>query len=220
MSELISLNVAKPREIDWDGGKVATGIFKQPVNGRVALRATNLDGDGQADLSAHGGIHKAVYVYSFDHYAYWRDELGRGDLRHGQFGENFTVAGWTDDAVHIGDIFRVGSALVEVSQPRTPCFKLGLRLGDPKFPKRFLASGRSGFYLRVLEEGEVGAGDALERVRVGPEQMSVQAVSRLLHFERGDRARVERALRIPALAPAWRRPFEEALGKGGSRGGG
>jgi len=215
MNELISLNVAMPCEVDRDrnGQTVATGSFKQPLAGRVALRATNLDGDGQADLAAHGGIHKAVCVYSFDHYDFWRRELGRDDLRPGQFGENFTVAGWTDDEVHIGDIFRVGAALVEVSQPRSPCFKLGLRMGDPKFPKRFLASGRPGFYLRVLEEGAVGAGDALERVGLGPEQMSVQEVSRLYHFERADRARVERVLAIPALSPDWRRPFEEALAK-------
>ena len=215
MNEVMSLNVGKPREVDWEGGEVTTGIFKQPVSGRVALRTTNLDGDGQADLSVHGGIHKAVYAYSLAHYDFWKRELARGDLRPGQFGENFSVEGWTDDAVHIGDIFRVGTALVEVSQPRTPCFKLGLRMGDAKFPKRFLASGRPGFYLRVLEEGEVGAGDAMERVHMGPEQMSVQEVSRLLHFERGDRARVERVLAIPALSPEWRRPFEEALAKSG-----
>ena len=158
MNELVSLNVGKPREVDRDGEKIATGIFKRPVEGRVALRATNLEGDGQADLSVHGGIHKAVYVYSCDHYAFWREALGREDLRYGQFGENFSVAGWTDDQVHIGDVFRVGTALLEVSQPRDPCMKLGLRMGDARFPKRFLASGRPGFYLRVLEEGEVGAG--------------------------------------------------------------
>jgi len=122
VNPLLSLNVGKPREVDRGGEKIATGIFKEPVDGRVALRATNLDGDGQADLSVHGGIHKAVYVYSFDHYAFWREELGRDDLRYGQFGENFSVAGWTDDQVHIGDVFRVGTALLEVTQPRAPCF--------------------------------------------------------------------------------------------------
>jgi MOSC domain-containing protein YiiM len=215
VNPLLSVNVAKPREVDRDGEKIATGIFKEPVDGRVALRATNLDGDGQADLSVHGGIHKAVYVYSVDHYAFWRAELGRDDLRYGQFGENFSVAGWTDDEVHIGDVFRVGTALLEVTQPRTPCFKLGLRMGDATFPKRFLASGRPGFYLRVLEEGEVGAGDAMERVRVGPEEMTVQEVTRLLHFERGDRARLKRVLAIPALSPEWRRSFEELLARAG-----
>lgn len=213
MNRLRSLNVGQPREVDRDGTTIATGIFKEPVDGRIALRATNLDGDGQADLSAHGGIHKAVYVYSCDHYDFWRGELGRDDLRYGQFGENFSVEGWTDDEVHIGDVFRVGSARLEVSQPRTPCFKLGLRMGDASFPKRFLASGRPGFYLRVLAEGAVAAGDAMERVRVGPEEMTVQEVSRLLHFERGDRARVKRVLAIPALSPEWRRSFEALLAR-------
>jgi MOSC domain-containing protein YiiM len=215
VNRLLSLNVGMPRDVDRGGQKIATGIFKRPVEGRVALRATNLDGDGQADLSAHGGIHKAVYVYSDDHYAFWRRELGRDDLSHGQFGENFSVEGWTDDEVHIGDVFRVGTARLEVTQPRDPCFKLGLRMGDARFPKRFLASGRPGFYLRVLEEGEVGAGDAMERIRVGPEAMTVQEVSRLLHFERGDLARVERVLAVPALSPDWRRSFEEILAGAG-----
>jgi MOSC domain-containing protein YiiM len=215
VNPLLSVNVAKPREIDHDGKKIATGIFKAPVGGRIALRATHLDGDGQADLAAHGGIDKAVYAYSFDHYAFWRKELARDDLRYGQFGENFSVAGWTDDAVHIGDVFRVGTASLEVSQPRSPCFKLGLRMRDATFPKRFLASGRPGFYLRVLEEGEVGAGDAMERMRVGPEEMTVQEVSRLLHFERADLARVKRVLAIPALSPEWRRSFEARLTRRG-----
>jgi len=213
MSELLSVNVGLPREVAHADATVTTGIFKESVTGRVALRTTNLDGDGQADLTVHGGVHKAVYVYSFEHYAFWSAELGRDDLRSGQFGENFTVAGWTEDEVHIGDVFRVGSALVEVSQPRSPCFKLGLRMGDARFPKRFLASDRTGFYLRVLAEGQVGAGDLMERVHLGPEQMSVRAVSRLFHFERGDLDGVRRVLAIPALAPEWRHPFQEALAR-------
>jgi MOSC domain-containing protein YiiM len=211
VNALLSVNVGKPRDIAHGDETVTTGIFKRPVAGPVRLRTLNLDGDEQADLSVHGGIYKAAYVYSADHYESWRAELGRDDLEHGAFGENFTVAGWTEKDVFIGDVFRIGTARVEVSQPRMPCFKLGLRMDDPKFPKRFLASGRTGFYLRVLDEGEVEAGQAMVRIGDGPEQMSVFEVSRLLHFERGDVERVTRVLRIPALAPEWRRTFEAAV---------
>lgn len=211
MSRLLSVNVGMPRDVEHGGRTVSTGIFKEPVTGRARLDAMNLAGDGQADLEVHGGTHKAAYVYSADHYAFWRAELGRDDFNYGQFGENFTVEGCTEGEVYIGDVFRIGEVSVEVTQPRTPCFKLGLRMGDAKFPKRFLASGRSGFYVRVLEPGEVGAGDPVTRTADGPEHMSVLEVSRLMHFERDDLARVKRVLRIPALAPDWRRPFEDAV---------
>ncbi|CAA9427085.1 MAG: Flavohemoprotein (Hemoglobin-like protein) (Flavohemoglobin) (Nitric oxide dioxygenase) [uncultured Rubrobacteraceae bacterium] len=214
---LLSVNVSPPKEIRHGSRTVETGIFKEPVEGRVMLRNLNLDGDGQADLVNHGGPHRAAYAYPIENYAYWRGELGRDDFSFGQFGENFTVEGMTEDGVSIGDVFRVGGALVEVSQPRPPCFKLGIKMGMPRFPKLFLASGRVGFYLRVLEEGEVGAGDIFERVGRDPEGMVVREVSHLLFFEPGNLEGAARALRIRALSPGWRGSFEERLaGYGGA----
>jgi MOSC domain-containing protein YiiM len=175
----------------------------------------NLDGDGQANLENHGGIYQAAYVYSVENYDHWRHELGRDDLAFGQFGENFTVEGMAEDHIHIGDVFRVGDALVEVAQPRTPCFKLGIKMGMPRFPKMFLASGRVGFYLRVLKEGEVGAGDTFERVEECPERISVRQISRLLFFKPENPERAKRALRIRALSPGWRSSFKDCLTKVG-----
>jgi MOSC domain-containing protein YiiM len=175
----------------------------------------NLDGDGQADLTAHGGIYKAAYVYSTENYDYWKRELGRTDFAFGQFGENFTVEGMPEDEVHVGDVFRVGGALVEVTQPRVPCYKLGIRMGLPQFVKMFLASCRVGFYLRVLEEGEVGAGDVFDRVRTDPERMSVREICRLLYFDPENLRGAKKALRIRALSPGWRRSFVERLAKSG-----
>jgi len=208
---LLSVNVSHPREVAHGRKKVRTGIFKEPVAGRVVLRALNLDGDGQADLVNHGGVHRAAYAYPVENYDHWGRELGRDDLSFGQFGENFTVEGMTEDDIHIGDLFRVGEALVEVSQPRPPCFKLGIKMAMPGFPKLFLASGRVGFYLRVLEEGEVGAGDEIERVRRDPERLTVRETSHLLFFEGEDLEGARRALRVPALSPGWRESFEERL---------
>jgi ferredoxin-NADP reductase/MOSC domain-containing protein YiiM len=215
MMKLLSVNVSLPKEVPYKGKTVATGIFKQPVKGRVKLRALNLDGDGQADLNAHGGPFKAVYVYSIENYAYWERELARNDFGYGQFGENFTVEGMPEEAVHIGDIFRVGSALVEVTQPRAPCFKLAITMGVPDFDKVFPGSGRVGFYLRVLEEGEVGAGDVIERVRVDPERMTVREVNNLLYFDTDDLDGARRALRVSALSPGWKESFEKRLAKAG-----
>ena len=211
MMKLLSVNVSLPREAIHMRKPVTTGIFKEPVRGRVMLRRLNLDGDGQADLENHGGEYKAVYAYAIEHYDHWRQELGRDGFPPGQFGENFTVQGMTEDDVHIGDVFRVGSALVQVTQPRSPCYKLGLKMGLPHFPKQFLASGRVGFYLRVLEEGEVGAGDLIERVRIDPERITVREMLRLLYIERDDREALARALRIQALSPRRRAAFEERL---------
>ncbi len=213
---LLSVNVSLPTEIRHRGKTVTTGIFKEPVNGRVMLRTLNLDGDGQADLVAHGGIYKAAYVYSIENYGYWKRELGRTEFAFGQFGENFTVEGMLEDQIHVGDVFRVGSALVEVTQPRVPCYKLGIKMGLPRFVKMFLASCRVGFYLRVLEEGEVGAGDVFERVRTGPERMTVREICHLLYFDPDDLEGARRALRIPALSPGWRQSFEERLAKTGA----
>ncbi len=213
--ELLFVNVSPPTEITHGSGTVSTGIFKEPVAGRIMLRALNLDGDGQADLANHGGIHRAAYAYSIENYDHWRRELSRADLAFGQFGENFTVEGMAEDDVRIGDDFRVGGALVEVSQPRPPCFKLGIKMGMARFPKLFLASGRVGFYLRVLGEGEVGAGDVFERVESDPERMTVRDMSRLLFFDPKNLEGAKRALRIRALSPGWRDSFEERLTRAG-----
>ncbi len=209
--KLLSVNASSPADVVHGGKTVTTGIFKEPVYRRVMLGMLNLDGDGQADLVGHGGIYKAVYAYSVENYDYWKRELGRTDLAFGQFGENFTVEGMLEDGIHVGDVFRVGGALIEVTQPRVPCYKLGIKMGLRGFEKEFLASGRVGFYLRVLEEGEVGAGDILDRIRTDPERMTVREICRLLYFDPGNLAGARRALRIRALSPGWRRSFEERL---------
>ena len=175
---LLSVNVALPRTLLLDGRTVTTGIFKEPVRGRVMLRTLNLDGDGQADPRYHGGPEKAAYVYPFEHYELWKSELGRGELPFGQFGENFTVSGLLEDRVRIGDIYRIGEAQVQVTDPRAPCFKLGLKMGSKDFPKHFLRSGRLGFYLRVLEEGEVASGDLIELLRTHSAAMTVLEAGR------------------------------------------
>jgi len=191
-----------------------TGIFKQPVAGRVMLRHLNLDGDGQADLDNHGGAFKAAYAYPVEHYPHWEQELDGSDFVHGQFGENFTVEGMHEDAIRIGDVFRVGGALVQVSQPRIPCYKLALRLRqDGGFPKRFLASRRVGFYLRVLEEGEVGAGDVFHPEHTAPESMSIVEAVDLMYDRRGDVDGMHRALGIDGLSDEWRHSFEARLAK-------
>lgn len=213
--KILSVNVSLPKEVPHGRETVSTGIFKEPITGRAMLRTTNLDGDGQADLENHGGIDRAAYAYSIQNYDHWRRELGWNEFAFGQFGENFTVEGMMENDVHIGDVFRVGDALVEVSQPRPPCFKLGIKMGMAGFPKQFLASGRVGFYLRVLEEGEVGAGDVFERVESDPERMTVREMSRLLFFEPKNLEGAKRALRVRALSPGWRDSFEERLVKAG-----
>jgi MOSC domain-containing protein YiiM len=213
---LLSVNVSLPEEVTHGRRTVVTSIFKEPVKGRVMLRKLNLDGDGQADLVNHGGVHRAVYVYSVENYAYWQRVLGRDDFSFGQFGENFTVEGMLEDNVHIGDVFRVGDALVEVSQPRPPCFKLGMKMGMTRFPKLFLATGRVGSYLRVLKEGEVGVGDTPDLVTSGPERVTVREISHLLFFDAENLEGTERALRVRALSPGWRDSFEKRLTKAGT----
>jgi len=210
--KLLSVNVSLPKEVPYQGKTVRTGIYKEPVQKRVRLRRLNLDGDGQADLVGHGGPLKAVYVYSIENYDYWKRELGRDHFPYGQFGENFTVEGMEDNKIHVGDVFRVGGALVEVTQPRVPCLKLAMKMEIPAFLKPFMASGRVGFYLRVMEEGEVGAGDAIERVTVGPEQMTVREMFHLLYFDNKNVEAARKALRIPALSPGWRGSFEQIAG--------
>jgi MOSC domain-containing protein YiiM/NAD(P)-dependent dehydrogenase (short-subunit alcohol dehydrogenase family) len=206
---LISVNVSLPKEVPYQGKTVSTGIFKEPVGRRVMLRTLNLEGDGQADRNVHGGINKAAYAYPFEHYEYWSRELGRTDFTFGQFGENFTVSGMLEDAVRIGDVFRIGSALVEVTQPRAPCFKLGIRMGMESFPKTFMSSGLTGFYMKVLEEGEVGAGDRFERVAGDEDGLSVRDVWRLAVQDRQNLEGARKALRLSSLAPEWRGRLEK-----------
>ena len=213
MMKLLSVNVSLPKEVTYKGKTVRTGIFKKPVEGRIKVRRLNLDGDGQADLVGHGGEFRAVLAYSFENYDYWAKELERTDFRFGQFGENFTVQGMVDEDIHVGDRFRIGTGLFEVTQPRVPCYKLAMKMGVEGFYNRILESGRPGFYFRVLEEGEVGAGDVIARVKSDPVRMTVRRVSNLLYFEKDDLDGAREALRIEALSPGWRRSFEERLAK-------
>ena len=210
---LISVNVGLPKDVEWRGQAVSTGIFKSPVDGPVALRKHNLEGDGQADLSVHGGPTKAVYVYSTEHYAYWREELPEVEFGWGQFGENFSVDGMDEHAIYIGDEFSVGTARLVVTEPRMPCFKLGVRFGRADMPKRFLKSGRSGFYFGVLEEGTVEAGDTLQLLSKHPDGLSVAEVTSLYSVEKGNIALLKKAVAATALPESWSGYFEHQLAK-------
>jgi MOSC domain-containing protein YiiM len=216
-TQLLSVNVGLPRDVEGRSGPVLTGIYKEPVAGRVGVGRLGLAGDGQADPSAHGGLHKAVYAYSLANSSHWQSELERPDLGPGFFGENLSLTAMPDDRVHVGDIFRVGTALLRVTQPREPCFKLALKIGMPDFPKRFLRSGRVGFYLEVLEAGEVEAGDAVDLAQADPARLSILEVTRIMHFSAGDLDGVRRALAVAALSPAWRAPLEKRLEAAGQR---
>jgi ferredoxin-NADP reductase/MOSC domain-containing protein YiiM/ferredoxin len=210
---LLSVNVGGPREIEWEGKTVRTAIWKEPVTGPRMVRRINIDGDDQADRLAHGGEHRAVYVYQIESYRYWERELGRSDFTYGQFGENFTVEGLADDEVCIGDRYRIGGALVEVTQPRVTCYRVGIRMDEPAMPSLLVAHHRPGFYLRVLEEGSVQAGDAIVRVADGPERLTVAQVDGLLYLPNKSRALLERALRVEALSEGWKGSFRELLAK-------
>jgi MOSC domain-containing protein YiiM len=212
--QVLSVNVGGPREFEWRGERVRTSIWKSPVPGRVALRRTNLAGDEQSDLSVHGGVEKAVYLYPHEHYAFWRAELPGVELGFGQFGENLTSAGLLESEVSIGDRLRIGSAELQVTQPRVPCFKLGLRFGRPDLVKRFLRAGRSGFYLAVLREGELGAGDAIERIPVATPSLSVAEVAALQAGRITDRERLRFASELAGLPAGWRDGFRAALERG------
>ncbi|MCU7727756.1 MOSC and FAD-binding oxidoreductase domain-containing protein [Actinoplanes sp. KI2] len=211
MARLRSVNVGLPKDVPWRGRSVYTGIWKSPVGGAVLARRLNLDGDGQGDLGGHGGEQRAVFVYQLDSYDYWRNFLGRDDFTFGQFGENFTVDGLADDEVRIGDRYRIGSALFEVTQPRVTCYRVGMRMADPRMPALLVQHRRPGFYLRVLDEGEVRAGDEIVKVADGPEAMTVAEVDALLYLPGHPRDRIERALRIPALSPGWQGSFRAML---------
>ena len=198
-------------DVTWQGRTVHTGIWKAPVKGRRMVRRLNIDGDGQGDLAGHGGERRAVFVYQMDSYRYWQDHLGRSDFTYGQFGENFTVDGLSDAEVCIGDRYRIGGALFEVTQPRVTCYRLGIRMNEPEMAALVVKHGRPGFYFRVLEEGEVEAGNEITRVASGPERMSVSEIDALLYMPGHPRDQLEHALRIPALSPGWRSSFEALL---------
>jgi ferredoxin-NADP reductase/MOSC domain-containing protein YiiM len=211
MAHLLSLNVGLPRDIAWQGKTVHTAIWKAPVQGRRMARRLNIDGDGQGDLAGHGGEHRAVFVYQIDSYNYWQSRLGRSDFTYGQFGENFTVDGLSDTEVCIGDRFRIGAALFEVTQPRVTCYRIGIRMSEPQMAAMLVSHGRPGFYFRVIEEGEIGGGDEILQVAAGPEGMTVAAVNALLYLPGHPTSELEQALRIPALSPGWRASFEALL---------
>ena len=211
--KLLTVNVALPRDITVKGKTVRTSIFKEPVTRRVQVKTLDIEGNGQADLIGHGGEMRAVLVYSFENYAHWETELGRTDFRFGQFGENFTVEGMLDDEIQIGDRFRIGTAVFEVTQPRVPCYKLGIKMRTEGFYSRLLRSGRPGFYFRVLEQGEVGPGDIIHRLSTHPVGMTVRQISNLLYFEKNDLDGARRALRIESMSPGWRQSFETRLAK-------
>jgi ferredoxin-NADP reductase/MOSC domain-containing protein YiiM len=208
---LLSVNVGLPRDVEWEGKTVRTAIWKRSVDGPRMVRRINIDGDDQADRAAHGGEHRAVFVYQIESYRYWEQQLRRSDFTYGQFGENFTVEGLADDEVCIGDRYQIGEAIFEVTQPRVTCFRVGIRMGEPAMPSLLVAHHRPGFYLRVLKEGLVTAGDEIVRLSVGPEHVTVAEIDGLLYLPNRSRRRLERALRIPALSEGWKGSFQALL---------
>jgi ferredoxin-NADP reductase/MOSC domain-containing protein YiiM len=211
MARLMSVNVGLPRDVAWKERTVHTGVWKNPLTGRCRVGRLNLEGDGQGDLAGHGGEHRAVFVYQIESYRYWQEQLKRSDFVYGQFGENFTIEGLADDAVCIGDRFQIGSALFEVTQPRVTCYRVGIRMNEPRMASLLTSSGRPGFYFRVLQEGDVGAGDEIVKVGEATERMTVAEINALLYFPGHARDRLERALRIEALSSGWRGSFEALL---------
>ena len=211
MAFLRSVNVGLPKDVSWRGRTVYTGVWKAPVDGPVMVRRRNVDGDGQGDLGGHGGEQRAVFVYQLGSYRHWQEFLNRDDFGYGQFGENFTVDGLPDDEVCVGDRYRIGDALFEVSQPRVTCYRVGMRMDDPRIPALLVQHRRPGFYFRVLEEGVVRAGDEIVKVAAGPERLTVEEVDGLLYLPGRSRHRVAQALRIPALSPGWQASFRSIL---------
>jgi ferredoxin-NADP reductase/MOSC domain-containing protein YiiM/ferredoxin len=223
MARLSSLNVGLPRDISWDGKTVHTAIWKDPVQGRCMVGRLNIDGDGQGDLAGHGGEHRAVFVYQMDSYRYWEEQLQRKDFSFGQFGENFTVEGLPDDEVCIGDRYRIGNALFEVTQPRVTCYRVGIRMNEPRMPALLVEHHRPGFYFRVLQEGEVASGDEIVKVADGPERLTVSQTDALLYLPGHSREQLQKALEIPALSEGWKNSFramllEEEKAKSGNAG--
>lgn len=207
----MSVNVGMPKNVAWQGKNVYTGVFKHPVSGHRRVRKLNIEGDGQGDLAGHGGEQRAVFVYQLDSYRYWERELGRDDFVYGQFGENFTVEGLGDDEVCIGDRYRIGTATFEVTQPRVTCYRVGIRMNDPRIPALLVSHHRPGFYFRVLEEGDVQPGEEIVKLAAGPEQMPVAEADALLYLPGHGRQELLRALRIPALSPGWQASFQALL---------
>jgi MOSC domain-containing protein YiiM len=205
---LVSVNVSLGKTVQWKGQPLETGIFKMPVAGRARIGRLSLDGDRQADLRVHGGEYKAVYAYSAEHYAWWRGELGR-DLPFGTFGENLTIEGLPEKDVCVGDSFRIGDAVLQAVQPRMPCYKLGIKFGDPGIVKKFLDSGRWGVYFRVLKEGSVAFGDEVTREQIDPVRFPIQEIAKLFYSSSRDPERVRALLGLEALPPEWRKEFGE-----------
>jgi MOSC domain-containing protein YiiM len=209
MARLLSVNVGLPRDVLWNGKTVHTSIWKDPVQGRRLVRRLDVDGDGQGDLDGHGGEHRAVFVYQIESYRYWEKRLGRSDFAYGQFSENFTVEGLPDDEVCVGDRYRIGSALFEVTQPRVTCYRVGIRMNEPRMAALLTSSGRTGFYLRVLEEGEIGAGDPIVKVTEGPERMTIEQINALLYLPGHPRSQLEALARqVPAMDLTTERTLE------------
>ena len=211
MPKILSVNISLPKEIDFEGQKVRTGIFKEPVEGRVMLRTLNLDGDKQADLTVHGGPDKAVYAYPIEHYDYWRRMLTNIEMSNGMFGENLTVDGLKESEVSIGDVFQIGTSKVIATQPRMPCYKLGVKFGRMDILKMFLASGRSGIYFKVLEEGEVGAGDTIEQIRKDPNGITISDVVRLYASDKENIKMMQLAVKVEPLPDGWKHYFLEQI---------
>jgi ferredoxin-NADP reductase/MOSC domain-containing protein YiiM len=211
MARLLSVNIGLPRDVTWRGKTVHTAIWKDPVQGRRMVRRLNIDGDGQGDLQGHGGEQRAVFVYQIESYRYWQHRLDRSDFANGQFGENFTIEGMSDDEVCIGDQYKIGQVLFEVTQPRVTCYRVGMRMNEPRMPALLTSSGKPGFYFRVLQEGEVEAGDEIVKVADGPERMTVAEINALLYLPGHSRQQLDRALRIQALSAGWRTSFQALL---------
>src|SRR4051794_30133558 len=217
MTRLLSVNVGLPRDVTWNGKTVRTSVWKSPVEGRRMVRRLNIQGDAQADLAGHGGEQRAVFVYQMESYHYWERFLGRSDFVFGQFGENFTVEGLADDEVCIGDRYRIGDAVFEVTQPRVTCYRVGIRMREPEMPSLLVAHRRPGFYFRVLQEGEVEAGDEIVKIAGGPKRMTVADTDALLYLPSRSPRDLQRTLRIPALSDGWKGSFRELLAHAGDR---
>jgi MOSC domain-containing protein YiiM len=211
MPKVLSVNVSLPKEIDFEGQKVITGIFKEPIKGRIMLRTLNLDGDKQADLTVHGGPDKAAYAYPIEHYEFWRKVYPDMEMPNGMFGENFTIEGLMEAEVNIGDVFRIGSSKVIATQPRMPCYKLGVKFGHMDVLKKFLASGRSGIYFKVLEEGEIGAGDPIVQIKKDSNQVGISDIVRLYSSDRENTKMMRRAVKVEALPEGWKDYFLEQI---------